>query len=208
MEHEHYIIDSGVRHFEVHGYPLFDKDGNLIQIIEYTLDITKRKQAEKKLKEIQKNLEIKSKNLVEYNIALKVLLEHQKNEKNIIYRNILRNINNLVNPYLEKLKKSSLVESQKTLIDILESNLSEIIKPFSTILMNEQINFSPSEVRVANMIKEGKTAKEISEIMFISENTVKGYYQNIRSKLKIKNKKINLRIYLQSLEKLAKFKKL
>ncbi len=62
MEHEHYINDGGVRHFEVHGYPLFDKDGNLIQIIEYTLDITKRKQAEKKLKEIKKNLEIKSKN--------------------------------------------------------------------------------------------------------------------------------------------------
>ena len=59
VEHEHYINDGGVRHFEVHGYPLFDKDGNLIQIIEYTLDITKRKQAEKKLEKIQKNLEIK-----------------------------------------------------------------------------------------------------------------------------------------------------
>ena len=160
------------------------------------------------MKKFRKIWKSNKKNLEEYNIALKVLLEHQENEKNIIYRNIIGNIKNLVYPYLEKLKKSSIVGSQKTLIDILESNLSEIIKPFSTILMNEQINFSPSEVRVANLIKEGKTAKEISEIMFISENTVKGYYRNIRSKLIIKNKKINLRTYLQSLEELAKFKKL
>ena len=208
VEHEHYINDGEVRYFEVHGYPLFDKEGNLIQIIEYTMDITKRKQAEKKLKKTQNKLEMKSKNLEEYNIALKVLLEHQESEKNKIYRNILGNIKNLVYPYLEKLKKSSLVESQKTLVDILESNLLEIIKPFSTILMSDQINFSPSEVRVANLIKEGKTAKEISEIIFISENTVKTHYQNIRSKLKIKNKKVNLRNYLQSLEKLSKFKKL
>ncbi len=208
VEHEHYISNVGVRYFEVHGYPLFDKDGKLIQIIEYTLDITKRKQAEKKLKVIKKKLEIKTKNLEEYNIALKVLLDHQKDEKKNMNRNILENIKTLVNPYLEKLKDTLLTESQTTLLNILESNLTKIIRPFSTLLMSESIKFSPSEVRVADMVKEGKTAKEIAQIMYISENTVKAYYTNIRSKLKIKNQKINLRTYLQSLEELAWYKKL
>jgi len=207
-EHEHFTKNGRLKHFEVHGYPLFDKDGNITQIIEYTIDITKRKQAEKKIKKIQKDLEIRSKNLEEYNIALKVLLEHQKDEKKNVNRNILENIKILVNPYLEKLKDSSLTESQTTLLNILESNLSKIIRPFSTLLMSESIKFSPSEVRIANMVKEGKTAKEIATIMYISENTVKAHYRNIRSKLKIKNKKINLRTYLQSLEELAMYKKL
>jgi len=46
MEHTHLDSDGGSRHVEVHGFPIFDVDGNLIQMIEYTLDITERKRAE------------------------------------------------------------------------------------------------------------------------------------------------------------------
>jgi len=208
VEHNHYTKNGKVRQFEVHCYPILDRDGNITQIIEYTLDITERKRAEKKLRKIQKDLEIKSRNLEEKNIALKVLLNHQNDEKKNIYRNILKNIKTLVYPNLEKLKVSSLDENQQALLNIIESNISEVIKPFSTMLISESINLSPSEVRVANMIKEGKIAKEIAEIMCISENTVKAHYRNIRSKLEIKNKKINLRTHLQSLEELVWYKKL
>jgi PAS domain S-box-containing protein len=207
IEHCHYSKNGKVRHFEVHGYPIFDSEGNINQIIEYTIDITKRKQTERKLEIIRKNLKTKSKKLEEHNIALKVLLNHQDNEKKEIYRNILKNLKNLVYPYLEKLKGSSFTESQRTLFEILESNLSEIIKPFTSIITNEIINFSPTEVRVASLIKEGKTAKEIASIMYISESTVKAHFRNIRSKLKIKNKKINLKTFLLSLDKLAWYKK-
>ena len=208
VEHIHSTGDGKVRHFEVHGYPIFDSDGNITQIIEYTIDITERKQAERKLKKTQKDLEIKSKNLEEKNIALKVILDHLNEEKKNIYRDIFNNIKSIVYPYLEKIKVSSLTENQKTLVDILESNISKIIQPFSTLLISEAINLSPSEVQVADMIKEGKIAKEIAEIMHISGNTVKAHCRNIRFKLKIKNKKINLRTHLQSLEKLVRYKKL
>ena len=42
------------------------------------------------------------------------------------------------------------------------------------------------------MIKEGKTAKVIAEIMCISANTVRGHSIRIRDKLGIKRKKINI----------------
>ncbi|MCP4376799.1 MAG: PAS domain-containing protein, partial [bacterium] len=46
VEHLHYDRDGNARHVEVHAYPVFDRTGNVVQIIQYTLDITDRKHAE------------------------------------------------------------------------------------------------------------------------------------------------------------------
>ena len=174
-----------------------DNDGNFNGYVMQTLDITERKRAEEQLRKTQKELESKSKNLEETNIALKVLLEHLDEDKKNIEKNIHENIKTLILPYLEKLKYSSQNKSNDTLLNIIETNLSEIVKPFTTQLTNKEVNLSPTQVRVAKMVKEGKTAKEIAEIMHISENTVKEHNSQIRKKLGIKRKKVNLRTYLQ-----------
>jgi signal transduction histidine kinase len=49
VEHVHYDKDGNIRNVEVHGFPIFDSDGNIIQMIEYCLDITDRKRVEKAL---------------------------------------------------------------------------------------------------------------------------------------------------------------
>jgi len=46
VEHVHYDKDGQQVHCEVHGFPILDGEGNVIQIAEYCLDITERKQAE------------------------------------------------------------------------------------------------------------------------------------------------------------------
>lgn len=56
VEHLHYDKDGKLRNVEIHAYPIFDSEGNVSQIIEYTLDITKRKRAEEKLKESREQL--------------------------------------------------------------------------------------------------------------------------------------------------------
>ncbi|MBA7469440.1 hypothetical protein ES707_04709 [subsurface metagenome] len=50
-EHIHYDEHGSARHVEVHGYPIFDSEGSVIQMIEYCLDITERKRAEEALHE-------------------------------------------------------------------------------------------------------------------------------------------------------------
>ena len=56
VEHIHYDEDGNARNFEVHGYPIFDSEGNVIQMIECNFDITERKQAEDSLKESEAKL--------------------------------------------------------------------------------------------------------------------------------------------------------
>lgn len=178
--------------------PVIDSEKMIFGYIIETLDITEQRLAMEQLIEAKNELEMKSKNLEESNIALKVLIEHQTQNIKNSENNILENVKTLVFPYIEKLKFSSLDENHNTLLNIIETNLSEILKPFTIKLTNKAINFSQAEVRVAKMVKEGRTAKEIADILNISVNTAKEHNSQIRKKLGIKRKKINLRSYLQS----------
>ena len=54
--------------------------------------------------------------------------------------------------------------------------------------------------KIANLVKDGRTNKEIASMLYLSENTVKNHRSQIRNKLGLKHKKINLRSYLRSLD--------
>lgn len=51
VEHVHYDENGEPRIVEVHGYPIFDDSGNVVQMIEYALDITERRQAKEALRQ-------------------------------------------------------------------------------------------------------------------------------------------------------------
>ena len=50
VEHVHYDRDGQERIMEVHGYPIFDEQGEVSQVIEYSFDITARRQTEEALR--------------------------------------------------------------------------------------------------------------------------------------------------------------
>jgi PAS domain S-box-containing protein len=161
-------------------------------------EIEERKRAEEALRRQEKELKAQSHHLAEVNTALKVLLTQRDNDKKELGENVLSNVKELISPYLERLKRSRLETHQKTLVNILGSNLDNIISPFISKLSSKYFNFTPMEIRVANLVKEGKTNKEIAELLCLSKNTILFHRYNIRSKLGLKNKKINMRSHLLS----------
>jgi len=58
VEHIHYDKNGSARNIEVHGHPIFDSEGNVIQMIEYCLDITERKRMDEALKSSEERLKI------------------------------------------------------------------------------------------------------------------------------------------------------
>ena len=162
-------------------------------------EISERRWAEWALKERERELKIKTKNLEETNTALRVLLSRRSKDKKEFEEKVLSNVNELVVPFLEKVKKGQLDPKQLSYIDILEVNLKDIISPFLHNLSAKHASLTLTEVRVANLIKHGWGSKEIANLLHLSRRTIDAHRSNIRKKLKIKNKKTNLRNYLSTI---------
>ncbi|MGD9505467.1 MAG: helix-turn-helix transcriptional regulator [Syntrophobacteraceae bacterium] len=143
-------------------------------------------------------LEDKVRRLEELNTALKVLLRHRDEDKKELEETVLSNIRSLINPYIEKLRQSGLNSDQRTYLGILESHLAEVASPIPKKLSRELLDLTPTELQVAAYIREGKKTREIADLLQLSENTIIFHRYNIRTKLDLKNKKKNLRSFLQS----------
>ncbi|HOU50678.1 MAG TPA: PAS domain S-box protein [Smithella sp.] len=159
-------------------------------------DITDRKKAEEALRQREEELSIKSRNLEEMNAALKVLLKQREDDRYQMEENVLTNVKTSIIPYLEKLKKGALSKQQKTYIKMIEDQISEIIAPFLRSLSRSSFDLTPQELRVADMVKNGHTTKDIADVLKISTKTVDYHRDNLRRKLGIRNQKTNLRSFL------------
>ena len=162
-------------------------------------EIEERKLVEQKLREREAELETKANELEEVNVALRVLLKRRDEDKTELGEKILSNVKELVLPYVERLRKAELTSQCAAYVNILESNLNDIISPFALKLSSKLLGLTPTEIQVANLIKEGKTTKDIAVMLHLSPRTVEFHRNNIRKKMGIKNKKANLRSHLQSM---------
>jgi len=178
--------------------PIYDLNGDVIGAIESTRDITERRQMEKNLLNRESELEEKSRYLEEANTALKVLLEQREKDKKEIEENVLINVEKSLLPYLEKVKNSNNPKEQNTYLDILESNINSIASPFYRNVTLRNFNLTPKEIEIATLIKEGKSTKEIAELLVLSPRTIDLHRLNIRRKLGLKSKRVNLRSTLLS----------
>jgi PAS domain S-box-containing protein len=154
---------------------------------------------DRRVKERTKELEIKTKNLEEINTAMRVLLTKREEDKKELEYNMLSNVIKLINPYLEKIKKTKLDSQQKTFLNIMESNLQDITSQFAHKISLRELNLTPTEIQVANMIRHGNSSKEIADVMNVSIRTIAAHRRNIRKKIGLNQKRANLRSYLLSL---------
>ncbi|MCJ7540522.1 MAG: PAS domain S-box protein, partial [Desulfobacterales bacterium] len=212
-EHDTQVLDKDGEKVFFHctaNVALRDKGGKPTSVIEISRDITEKIRAENALQKVKdglehqvkertKELEIQKGNLEETNIALQVLLDKRREDKKELEDNVLTNVKELIEPYFKKIRKTKLNDEQKAVLSIVESNLNEIISPFARKMSLKYLNLTPTEIHVANLIRQGINSKEISDIMSLSPRTIYNHRKNIRKKFGLESKKTNLRSHLLSI---------
>ncbi|MFC1828494.1 PAS domain S-box protein [Thermodesulfobacteriota bacterium] len=190
---------------------IYDTNGKFMGSFAVITDISNQKkieaslqgtldETERRVRERTKELQIKTDMLEDINTALNILLKKRDEEKTDVEEQILANVKKLVLPYIAKIKKSELDARLQALIGIVESNLNEIISPLTLRLSSDYFGLTPAEIKVANLVRQGKKTKEIAAILDLSHKTIECHRENIRKKMGLKNKKVNLQTYLLSLQ--------
>ena len=164
---------------------LHDVKENTTNCLLVIIDISQRIAVERKLEETS--------------TALKVIMKQQEEERIEIEKNIFSNIQRLIMPHLDKLKQGPLQEDQARYLQFVQSNLESLTSPFVKIFLTTCDNLTPREIEIANLVKNGRTTKEIAALLSISRRSVEFHKDNIRKKMHLTNKKINLQSHLMSL---------
>ncbi len=191
----------------VFGRFLYDENGKAVRHISIAFDSTRRKRMEEELRRSNNELDLmiqalseKTANLEEVNAALRVLLRQREEDKKELRESVVANVRNLILPYTEKMKQSPLSSVQMTWMKLLESHMDEITSSFGRTLAAQYANLTSTEIRIAALVRDGKSTAQIAELSGISEKTVCRHRDNIRRKLGLRRGGINLRTHLLSLQ--------
>ncbi len=162
-------------------------------------DITDLKQAELALKEKEEELQTRTTSLTESNIALRVLLRNLQQDKETFQENIIANIKKQILSGLDWLVKSGITLPQEAKIESIFESIDEVTSPFVKRLSAEYLGLTKRELEVSKQVRAGLSTSRIAESLGISANAVAVHRKNIRAKLGIKSRKVNLSVYLQKL---------
>ena len=196
FEATHPAADGSIHYIDFSLKPVKDETGNVIFLIPEGRDITERKKAEKALRESETKLRDQNLTLEQKNLALKEMIEHIERTKNKLKDEIAINLDETVLPILRKLKIKG---ASPKYVKLLEYHLKELTSSFGRKIALRSTRLTSREIEICNMIKGGLASKDISELLNLSHQTVEKHRKNIRKKLNLSNKKINLTSHLQKI---------
>ncbi|MCG8529730.1 MAG: PAS domain-containing protein [Desulfovibrionales bacterium] len=186
-----------ISHFDENGIPV-EAMGTHVDITSIKATEIALRQSEQALQQREKELEEKASALEEANTALKVLLNKYSESQHEIEANVFENVKQVVFPYIAKLKNSSLREDQTALVEVVEKNLQNITSEFCKKIHVENASLTPKEIQIVNLIREDYSSKEIAELLIMSPSAVAFHRNNIRKKLNLAHKKVNLTSWLKA----------
>jgi len=177
--------------------PLTDADGVITGILGLVVESSDPPDSGD-VKHLKEKYAFASNKLKETETALRVLIEGRMQDITKMRSEVGTRIRSSILPYLENLRKSQLKQDQLEFVELMEKNLKNFYDPTYAKLSSPSYRLSPTEIKVAQLIRDGKTNKEIAKLLHLSKSTILTHRHHIRAKLEIKNKKVNLRSLLNS----------
>jgi len=131
-------------------------------------------------------------------VTLKNLMRAFEKECSGIETGISHRIETLLLPTIEKIKRESTADVRNTYLDLMRDQLINLTSGFSKELDGRFLRLTRTEMKICKSIQLGLASKEIAQAMNISFETVQAHRRNIRKKLGLRGRKINLHTLLMS----------
>lgn len=183
-------------HWILSYYPVMNPGGAVEGIGVVVTDITERKATEELLRTRTNELKSERIELQGKNTALKEILFSLEKERQKFKSLICRDIQQAITPILQKLRRTAGAKNANE-INLLDENLKSILLEDVDIFRDRYAGLTSREIDISDMIKDGLSSKEISAKLDLSVLTIHKHREQIRKKLGIANKKINLSTYLR-----------
>lgn len=175
-------IDGKTFFAEINAYPIFNKEGNVVQMIENWTDITVRKELENTLKE---NLEHRNKELTSKALRMakdrEVLIGIVKDVQDLYLNNHKENktsLRNVLNKLNEQIKSGHEW-------DEFELWFQEVHKDFYSNLHERYPDLVSREMKICAFLKLNLNTKEIASLTNLTVKTIEVYRSKLRKKLNV-----------------------
>ncbi len=173
-----------------------DDQGRYTGMIGFALDIDKRKRTELELEKSKVQLLQESQELERKNIALREVLTHLEMEKQKIGGEVSKKISLRIVPILNLIKREAPSKLDEY-VKALEQEIMNITEPEDELILLFR-RLTPREIEISTLIRRGMNTKEISARLHLSPETVQKHRRNIRRKLGISGKSVNLSAFLKT----------
>ncbi len=158
-----------------------------------------QKNAEKSLKLMEGKLKRQSVLLNQKNQAMREILWLAEEDKNTLKAQVSINIDTFLLPMITTLRSSGKSDEELLYIGMLEEGLQRIASNFGSKLLKHNSSLSSREVEICNMIKSGHNSKTMASVLHLSIKTINAHRANIRKKLGIQGKQVNLETHIRSM---------
>jgi PAS domain S-box-containing protein len=146
----------------------------------------------KDLENSKRELRESYQSLESLNYALKLLMIRLEGQRKDMEDRIAHNFKLTIQPVLEHMRARGPQESPDHLLETLDYNIKHITSLFGIKLAADRNRLSPREIQVCQMIRAGKNTREMAKALGLSYQTVIVHRKNIRKKLGLTNRKLNL----------------
>lgn len=159
------------------------RENKLIRAYE-KLELKATDQADQ-LKQANTLLGMESVEMEQQDLSLDLRMNHLVGDRICLEAHVTSYFTKLLIPLLERLKGSGHEFQQGAVIETVKAVVGNFVTPFLQRLPLEYHDFTLTELRVAALLKENKTSKDIAEALNLAPSTVVWHRKRIRKKLGI-----------------------
>jgi DNA-binding NarL/FixJ family response regulator/PAS domain-containing protein len=171
-------------------------DGYLAILNDITPHVKQRDILEATVAERTAALEEEKAQLQDMNVTLRTVMKSVDKEREAFQESVGRIVRSTLLPAIGSVRRERSDAVRRAYLDILEDQLVKLTPEGGSDRRALLLKLTPTEMKVCQFIQSGAATKDIAEALNLSTVTVQTHRRNIRRKLDLQNRNVNLYTFL------------